>query len=245
MSSGELLRTSTCGTGTLAGLELDHAVVELAFAELLEEALALAAVVGVVLGDDGEGGGRVFLRGVRIGFGDGRLGRAGLGGGALRDEEFDEALFGEQLGAVFHVVELLFAHHVDGDLHEVAHDGFDVAADVADLGELRGFHLEEGRVGELGEAAGDLGFADAGRADHEDVFRHDLFGEIGRKLLAAGAIAQRDGHGALGGGLADDVLVELGDDLARRHLVERECLVFSRAGKENCHLLCRLQALRW
>ena len=34
-------------------------------------------------------------------------------------------------------------------------------------------------------------------------------------LHAAPAIAQRDGHGALGGVLADDVLVELLDDLAR------------------------------
>ena len=82
--------------------------------------------------------------------------------------------------------------------------------------------MRNGRVGQLGEAARDLGLAHAGGADHQDVFRHDLFGEIGRKLLAARAIAQRNGDGALGRGLADDVLVELGDDLARRHLVERE-----------------------
>jgi hypothetical protein len=34
----------------------------------------------------------------------------------------------------------------------------------------------------------------------------------GLDLLAAPAVAQRDGHRALGAGLADDVLVEFGDD---------------------------------
>ena len=36
------------------------------------------------------------------------------------------------------------------------------------------------------------------------------------ELLAAPAVAQRDGDGALGVVLADDVAVELGDDLAGR-----------------------------
>src|SRR5690606_41033231 len=36
------------------------------------------------------------------------------------------------------------------------------------------------------------------------------------QLLAAPAVAQGDGDGALGVGLADDVAVELGDDLAGR-----------------------------
>ena len=100
---------------------------------------------------------------------------------------------------------------------------------------LRGFDLEEGRVGELGEAAGDLGFADAGGADHDDVFGHDVVGELGGELLPAHAVAQGDGDGALGGVLADDVLVELGDDLARGHLVEREGLVFCGSGEKDCH----------
>ena len=52
--------------------------------------------------------------------------------------------------------------------------------------------------------------------DHQDVLRRDLLGELRRQLLAARAVAQRDGDGALGLRLADDVLVELGDDLPRR-----------------------------
>ena len=86
------------------------------------------------------------------------------GTGQRRQEQVEQAVFGGELGLVLDLFHFFFADHVDGDLDEVADDGFDVATDVADLGELRGLDLEEGRVGELGEATGDLGFADAGRA---------------------------------------------------------------------------------
>ena len=85
---------------------------------------------------------------------------------------------------------------------------FDVAAHIADFGELAGFHFQERRIGELRQPARDLGFADAGGPDHEDVLRHHLFGHLGLELLAADAVAERDGDGAFGVGLADDVLVE-------------------------------------
>ncbi len=150
------------------------------------------------------------------------------GGGG--QQEIEQAVFGGELGLVFDLLELFFAHHVDGDLDQVADDGFDVAAHVADLGELRGFDLEEGRVGELGEAAGDLGFSDAGGPDHDDVLGHDLFGEVGGEFLAAHAVAQSDGDGAFGGLLTDDVLVQLGDDLAGGHLVECEGLIVCGSG---------------
>ena len=45
------------------------------------------------------------------------------------------------------------------DLDEVAHDLLDVAADIADLGELGRLDLEERRLGELRQAARDLGLA--------------------------------------------------------------------------------------
>ena len=101
------------------------------------------------------------------------------------------------------------------DLDEVADDLLDVAADIADLGELGRLDLEERRLGELRQPAGDLGLADAGRADHQDVLRQHLLAQLGGELLAAPAVAQRDGDGALGVVLADDEAVELGDDLAR------------------------------
>jgi len=124
------------------------------------------------------------------------------------------------VGALGDFVEFFFADHVDRGFDQVADHGFDVAADVADLGVLRGFHFYEWAAGETREASRDFRFADAGRTDHQNIFRQDFLGEFGGKFLAANAIAQGHGHGALGGGLADDVLIELGDDFARRQLVE-------------------------
>ncbi len=97
---------------------------------------------------------------------------------------------------------------------QVADDLVDVAADIADLGELGGLDLDEGRAGELGEAARDLRLADAGRADHQNVLGQHLLAHIAFELLTAPAVAERDGDGALGVALADDVAVELGNDLA-------------------------------
>jgi hypothetical protein len=48
--------------------------------------------------------------------------------------------------------------------------------------------------------------------------------------LSAGAVAQRDGYGALGVLLADYVFVEFDYDLARREFVEGELLFFGAAG---------------
>src|SRR5256712_472726 len=52
--------------------------------------------------------------------------------------------------------------------------------------------------------------------------RRHLLAQLGRQVLPPPAVAQRDGHGALGPLLADDVAVELGDDLRRG---ERQILI--------------------
>ena len=121
---------------------------------------------------------------------------------------------GGLVGAGLDPLAHLLAGHDDGGVDEVADDLLDVAADVADLGELGRLDLEERRLGELRQPARDLGLADAGRADHQDVLRVDLVANVVGQLLAPPAVAQRDGDGALGVGLADDEAVELGDDLA-------------------------------
>src|SRR2546426_1075893 len=63
------------------------------------------------------------------------------------------------------------------------------------------------------EASGDLGLPDAGRADHNDVLRRDLVPQLGWQVLAPPAVAQRDRHRAFCPLLADDVAVQLRDDL--------------------------------
>ena len=80
--------------------------------------------------------------------------------------------------------------------------------------------LMNGALDELGEPARDLGLADAGGADEDDVVRRDLLADRFRRALAAPAVAERDGDGLLGLGLPDDVAIELGDDLARREVGE-------------------------
>ena len=108
----------------------------------------------------------------------------------------------------------LFAGLQDRGIDQVADDLFDVTTDIADLGKFGGFDLEEGGLGQLGQTAGDFGFADAGGADHQDVLGIDLVAQIIVQLLAPPAVAQGDGHGALGVLLADDETVELRDNLA-------------------------------
>jgi hypothetical protein len=65
-------------------------------------------------------------------------------------------------------------------LDQIAHDLLDIAADIADLGELGRLDLDEGRVGQLRQAAADLGLADAGRADHQDVLGRHLVAQLAR-----------------------------------------------------------------
>ena len=140
-----------------------------------------------------------------------------------RQQQIEQPLFGVLLRLAVHFFEPLFAHHVDGQLDEIAHHRLDVAADVAHFGELRRLHLDERRLREPREAPRDLGLADAGRADHQNVLRNDVFGHLRRELLAPHAVAQGDRDRALGVLLADDVLVELDDDLPRRQRVGRRC----------------------
>src|SRR5262249_2926159 len=124
---------------------------------------------------------------------------------------------GRVLRTCAHASRRLLARLLDADLDQVAHDGVDVAPDVADLGELGRLHLDEGRVGEPRQAARDLGLAHAGGADHQDVLRRDLLAQRLGHLLAAPAVPERDGDRALRLALPYYVLVQLVDDLLRRH----------------------------
>ena len=133
---------------------------------------------------------------------------------ARADQRIEHALLGGVRGARLHVLALALAGLRDRDLDQIAHDLLDVAADIADLGELGRLDLEERRAREPGEPARNLGLADAGRADHQDVLRQHLLAQLVVELQPPPAVAQRDRDRALGVGLADDEAVELGDDFA-------------------------------
>ena len=53
------------------------------------------------------------------------------GFGLRRHQQVEQAVLGVRLGAVGHFVQALLAHHVDGDVHQVADHRLDVAAHVA------------------------------------------------------------------------------------------------------------------
>src|SRR5712692_4341833 len=124
------------------------------------------------------------------------------------------------LGAVGDFVELFLADHVDGSLDEIADHRFHIAADVADFRVFRSFDLDERAAGQARQAARDFRFSHAGGANHQNIFRQNVFRDFRWKLLAADSIAQSHGDGALRRSLPDDVLVELRYDFARRHVVE-------------------------
>ena len=140
------------------------------------------------------------------------------GGGASRSSSRSST---RRLASGFDALQLLLAHQADGVFDQLADHALDVAAVVADFGVLGGLDLDERRAGERGQPAGDLGFADAGRADHEDVLGRDLVAHLAVELLPPPAIADGDRDGPLGVVLADDVAVELGDDLARGQFAAR------------------------
>jgi hypothetical protein len=119
--------------------------------------------------------------------------------------------------AVAHLAHLALARLLDRHLDQVADDRVDVAPDIAHFGELGRLDLDERRIGQPREPSRDLGLAHARGTDHQDVLGRDLLAQRLRHLLAAPAVAQCDRHRALGAVLADNVLVEFGDNFLRRH----------------------------
>src|SRR5205807_5466693 len=101
---------------------------------------------------------------------------------------------------------------------QVAHDLFDVTADIADLGEFRRLDLEKRCARKAREAARNLRFADASRSDHQNVLRQHLLAQLFVKLHTPPPVAQRDCDCALGIALPDDEAVKLGNDFARREV---------------------------
>jgi hypothetical protein len=178
----------------LADVDFDVLVIEAAVAELLAQ---------------------LFPRALRLLADRRRLLVVLGGGGKRRQQQIEHTFLGRLARLLAHLGGPLLLDHIDTELHEVAHHGLHVAADVPHLGELRRLHLEERRLRQPRQPPREFGLPHAGRADHQDILRRDLLGDVGRQLLPAHAVAQRNRHRALRGRLADNVLVELDDNLAR------------------------------
>ena len=153
-----------------------------------------------------------------LGGGEAAVGEALLeavaGGGArtLAGQRVEQPLHRRFLGRRADRIAAALALQPDRFLDQVAADLLDVAADIADLGELGRLDLDERRVGQLRQPPADLGLAAAGGADHQDVLGRHFLAKLGAQLLAPPAVAKRDRDRALGVVLADDMLVERGDD---------------------------------
>jgi hypothetical protein len=87
---------------------------------------------------------------------------------------------------------------------------------------------------QLGQPAGDFRFADARRADHDDVLGRDVLPQLGSKLLTSPTIADGDGNRALGRVLPNDVTIESGNSLPGGHVVSHGV---PGASRSYCH--CR------
>jgi len=68
----------------------------------------------------------------------------------------------------------------------------------------------------------------AGRPDHQDILRRHFLAKLGREALAPPAIAKRDRNRLLCLGLADDMLVQSGDDGLRGKIVVHGALDWAR-----------------
>ena len=147
-------------------------------------------------------------------------------------KQIEQPLVHLLLREILDFVLALVAHHVDGALHQVAHHGLYIATHVADLGELGRLDLDEGRARQPREATRDLRLSDARGADEDDVVGRDLLAHLLARLLAAPAVAERDGHGLLRLGLSHYVSVQLGHDLAGSEIRQTTDSLLSTIG---CH----------
>ena len=98
-------------------------------------------------------------------------------------------------------------------LGQISDHGFDIATVIANFAVFTRLDLDERGLCQCSQTAGDLGLADSGGADQEDVLGVDIGGELFVELPSPPAIAERDSDRSLGLGLPDDVLVELSQDL--------------------------------
>ena len=126
----------------------------------------------------------------------------------VASQRFQNTLHRGCLGGFAHMFAAALFFQAHSLFGQIAGNLFDVAADIADFGEFGGLDLDEWRIGQLGQTAGNLGLAAPRGANHQDVFGGNLVAQIRAETLAAPAIAQRNGNRPLCVRLANDMFVE-------------------------------------
>ena len=101
-------------------------------------------------------------------------------------------------------------------LEQLEDDVLDILADIARLGQRGSVGHGEGHVESLGEGLREQGLAAAGGADEQDVRLLQLdIAALAAVLQALVVVVHRDREHALGAVLADHVIVECREDVAR------------------------------
>jgi hypothetical protein len=139
--------------------------------------------------------------------------------GGRGEQEIDETFHGVLLRSRLDFGEGTLLLDGYRDVDEVPDHRIDVPADIAYFRELGRLHLDERRLGEAREPPSDFRFPHAGRADHDNIRRHDLVPDRRVDAPAAPAVPERDCDRALRGVLAYDILVQFFDDLSGGELI--------------------------
>ena len=91
---------------------------------------------------------------------------------------FNHALFGGSMCVGFDLFAHVLAGGVDRGINQIADDLLNIAANITNFGELRGFNLDKRRFGQTRQAAADFGFTNTSGPDHQDVFGINLITQI-------------------------------------------------------------------
>ena len=144
------------------------------------------------------------------------------------DQHVKHALFRQLFRAVTVLIDGLHANHFDRRIGQIADDRVYFFTNIAHFGEFGRFNFNKRRVGQFRQTTGNLGFTDAGWADHQNVFRRDFMTQLFVKLHTAPAVTQGNSNRTLGGVLADNVFVQFADNFAWGHFRHGRSLRFRR-----------------
>jgi len=151
---------------------------------------------------------------------------AGRGRRRRRKQEIEHAFFRGLLGAVCDFVEFFLSDHVDGGFHKIADHRFHIASHVTNSVYFEASTLMKGQPARRAKRRAISVFPTPVGPIIRMFLGKTSSAISGGSFWRRTRLRQSDSDGALRGGLPDDILVELGDDFARRHIIE--------SGRSSC-----------